>query len=70
MAQLLWPICGWHREKRFIGRACRKATATVSIGAVAGGLGRGDVIYVRPIWRLVMAVIRAILEPVFKRLQI
>jgi len=31
---------------------------------------RRDVIYVRPIWRLIMAVIRAIPEPVFKRLQI
>lgn len=29
-----------------------------------------DVIYVRSIWRLVMAVIRAIPEPVFKRLRL
>ena len=29
-----------------------------------------DVVYVRPIWRLVMAVIRAIPEPMFKRLHI
>ena len=31
---------------------------------------RRDVIYVRPVWRLVMAVIRAIPEPLFKRLKI
>ncbi len=29
-----------------------------------------DVVYVRPIWRLVMAVIRAIPEPIFKKLRI
>lgn len=28
---------------------------------------RRDVIYVRPVWRLIMAVIRALPEPVFKR---
>ncbi len=27
-----------------------------------------DVIYVRPIWRLIMTVIRSVPEPVFKRL--
>lgn len=32
--------------------------------------GRGEVVYVRPIWRVVMAVIRAIPEPVFKRLKL
>lgn len=32
----------------------------------AAGKGR-DVIYVRPVWRLVMAIIRAIPEPVFKK---
>ena len=31
---------------------------------------RRDVVYVRPIWRLVMMVIRSIPEPVFKRLKI
>jgi decaprenylphospho-beta-D-erythro-pentofuranosid-2-ulose 2-reductase len=29
-----------------------------------------DVIYVRPIWRIVMAVIRAIPEPIFKKTSI
>lgn len=28
-----------------------------------------DIVYVRPIWRLIMAVIRALPEPVFKRLR-
>jgi short-subunit dehydrogenase len=32
--------------------------------------GRRDVIYVRPIWRLVMAIIKAIPEKVFKRLNL
>lgn len=32
--------------------------------------GRDDVIYVRPIWRLIMAAIRALPEPVFKRVRI
>lgn len=31
---------------------------------------RRNVIYVRPVWRLIMAVIRAIPEPVFKRLKL
>ena len=31
---------------------------------------RRDVVYVRPIWRLVMMVIRSIPEPVFKRMKI
>lgn len=31
---------------------------------------RSDVIYVRPVWRLVMAIIRAIPEAVFKRMRI
>ena len=31
---------------------------------------RHNVIYVRPVWRLIMAVIRAIPEPIFKRLKI
>jgi hypothetical protein len=35
----------------------------------AAGRGR-DVVYVPGIWRLVMAVIRAIPEPVFKRLSL
>jgi hypothetical protein len=30
----------------------------------------GDVLYVRPVWRGVMAIIRAIPEPVFKRLKL
>jgi hypothetical protein len=30
----------------------------------------GDVLYVRPAWRGVMAIIRAIPEPVFKRLKL
>lgn len=29
-----------------------------------------DVVYVRPVWRLIMAIIRAIPEPVFKRLKL
>jgi NAD(P)-dependent dehydrogenase (short-subunit alcohol dehydrogenase family) len=32
--------------------------------------GGGDVVYVRKIWRLVMAIISAIPEPVFKRLRL
>ncbi|KQT84421.1 SDR family oxidoreductase [Methylobacterium sp. Leaf466] len=32
--------------------------------------GRADVVYVRPVWRLVMAIIRAIPEPIFKRLRL
>jgi decaprenylphospho-beta-D-erythro-pentofuranosid-2-ulose 2-reductase len=32
--------------------------------------GKADVIYVRPIWRLVMAIITAIPEPVFKKLKL
>ena len=32
--------------------------------------GRGDVIYVRPIWRAVMTVISLIPEPLFKRLRL
>ena len=31
---------------------------------------RRDVIYVRPIWRLIMAIIRAIPEPIFKKIDI
>ena len=31
--------------------------------------GRCDVIYVRPIWRLIMAIICALPEPIFKRLK-
>jgi len=42
----------------------------VADAVLAAELRRRDVIYVRPIWRLVMAVIRAIPEPVFKRLRI
>lgn len=37
------------------------------LGAVQG---RRDVVYVRPVWRLVMLVIRSIPEPVFKRLSL
>jgi decaprenylphospho-beta-D-erythro-pentofuranosid-2-ulose 2-reductase len=32
--------------------------------------GRGDVVYVRPLWRAVMTVISLIPEPVFKRLKL
>lgn len=32
--------------------------------------GRGDVVYVRPVWRAVMTVISLIPEPVFKRLRL
>lgn len=42
----------------------------VAAAILAAERGRRDVIYVRPVWRLVMAVIRAIPEPVFKRLHI
>ncbi|MGH6977289.1 MAG: SDR family oxidoreductase [Stellaceae bacterium] len=42
----------------------------VAAAVLAAERGHRDVVYVRPIWRLVMAVIRAIPEPVFKRLRI
>ena len=42
----------------------------VAAAVLAAERGRRDVVYVRPIWRLVMAIIRAIPEPVFKRLHI
>ena len=42
----------------------------VAAAILAAERQRQDVVYVRPIWRLVMAVIRAIPEPVFKRLHI
>lgn len=42
----------------------------VAAAILAAERQRRDVVYVRPIWRLVMAVIRAIPEPVFKRLHI
>lgn len=36
--------------------------------AIAGGIARGrDVVWVRPVWRLIMAIIRALPEAVFKR---
>ncbi|KAA2234970.1 SDR family oxidoreductase [Salinarimonas soli] len=38
--------------------------------AILGAERGGDVLYVRPVWRGVMAVIRAIPEPVFKRLKL
>lgn len=40
-----------------------------AVYAAAEGGGR-DIVYVRPVWRLVMAVIGAIPEPVFKRLRL
>jgi NAD(P)-dependent dehydrogenase (short-subunit alcohol dehydrogenase family) len=36
----------------------------------AAEIGRADVIYVRPVWRMVMGVIGLIPEPVFKRLRL
>ena len=42
----------------------------VAAAVLAAERQRRDVVYVRPIWRLVMAVIRAIPEPMFKRLHI
>lgn len=36
----------------------------------AGEQGRGDVVYVRPVWRLVMTVITLIPERLFKRLRL
>ena len=42
----------------------------VAAAVLAAERGRRDVVYVRPIWRLVMAIIRAIPEPIFKRLHI
>ncbi|MGH6974229.1 MAG: SDR family oxidoreductase [Stellaceae bacterium] len=42
----------------------------VAAAVLAAERGRRDVVYIRPIWRLVMAIIRAIPEPVFKRLHI
>lgn len=44
--------------------------AEVAAAVVKACKGRRDVIYVRPVWRLVMAIIRAIPEPIFKRLRI
>ncbi len=32
--------------------------------------GKRDIVYVKPIWRLVMAIIRAIPEPIFKKMRI
>jgi short-subunit dehydrogenase len=47
------------------------AEPTEVADAVLAAASRGrDVLYIRPIWRLVMAVIRAIPEPVFKRMRI
>lgn len=49
---------------------------TAEAAEVAAALFRGaevarrDVVYVRPVWALVMGVIRAIPEPVFKRLKL
>jgi len=43
-----------------VARAVYRATET----------GRGDVLYVRPIWRIIMAVIRAIPERLFKKLRL
>ncbi|MBX4868897.1 SDR family oxidoreductase [Rhizobium bangladeshense] len=40
------------------------------IFAVAEGGRGGDVVYVRPIWRPLMTVIRSIPEPIFKRLRL
>jgi decaprenylphospho-beta-D-erythro-pentofuranosid-2-ulose 2-reductase len=37
---------------------------------VAAEQTKRDVIYVRPIWRLIMAIIRIIPEPIFKRLKL
>jgi decaprenylphospho-beta-D-erythro-pentofuranosid-2-ulose 2-reductase len=47
-------------EPAEVGEAIFKATES----------GRGDVIYVRGIWRMVMAIIVMIPEPVFKRLRL
>lgn len=41
-----------------------------AILAAADGKRRRDVIYVRPVWRVVMGIIAAIPEPVFKRLKL
>ncbi|MBX4959434.1 SDR family oxidoreductase [Rhizobium lentis] len=40
------------------------------IFAVAEGGRGGDVVYVRPIWRPLMTVVRSIPEPIFKRLRL
>lgn len=32
--------------------------------------GRADIVYVRPVWRLIMTVLRALPEPLFKRVRI
>lgn len=47
-------------EPEEVGRAIFKAAER----------GRADVIYVRPVWRMVMGVIGLIPEPVFKRLRL
>ena len=47
-------------EPEEVGDAIFKAAET----------GRGDVVYVRGIWRIVMTVIAMIPEPVFKRLRL
>jgi len=44
--------------------------AEVAQAILKAEAGKADVIYVRPIWRLVMAVITAIPEPVFKKLKL
>ncbi|MGH6968555.1 MAG: SDR family oxidoreductase [Stellaceae bacterium] len=44
--------------------------AEVADAVLAAEIKRRDVVYVRPVWWLVMAVIRAIPEPLFKRMRI
>lgn len=41
----------------------------VARAVVAAIDGRREVVYIRPVWRLIMAAIRALPEPVFKRLR-
>jgi short-subunit dehydrogenase len=42
----------------------------VGAAVVRAVRARRDVIYVRPVWRIVMAIIRAIPEPLFKKMKI
>lgn len=50
--------------------ALTAAPDEVAAAVIRAVEGKADVIYVRPVWRLIMAIIRAIPEPLFKRLSL
>lgn len=50
--------------------ALTAAPDEVAAAVVRAVEGTADVVYVRPVWRLIMAIIRAIPEPMFKRLSL